>query len=53
MFGLVELDLIVGGVFLLLFIYYLVWLMLGCMTKIGFVTCLEVPLKFLWVGGGG
>jgi hypothetical protein len=25
--------------------------MLGCIPKIGFVTCLEVPQKSLWVGG--
>ena len=36
---------------------YLVLLMLSCIPKNGFLTCLEVPSKFLWwwavVGGGG
>ena len=35
------------------FIFYLVRLWLGCIPRISFVTCLEVPEKFLWVGGGG
>ena len=30
-------------------IFLLVWIMLGCMPKINFLTCLEVPTKFLWV----
>ena len=36
------------------FIFYLVSLCLGCIPKISFVACLEVPKKFVWwVGGGG
>ena len=34
------------------FIFYLVWLMLGWIPKMGLVTCLEVLKKFLWVVGG-
>jgi hypothetical protein len=30
------------------FIFYLVWLILGCIPKIGFVTCLEVPGSGWW-----
>ena len=57
MFGLVELDLRfgdsggffwgggrVGGFF---FIFHLVGLSLCCTLKCGFVSCLEVPKKFL------
>ena len=32
-----------GGNLNFFFIFYLVWLILGCIPKIGFVTCLEVP----------
>ena len=37
------------------FIFYLVRLWLGCIPKISFLACLEVPQKFVWVvvGGGG
>ena len=70
MFGLVELDFrfgvgglwLVGGFFFFfgggvgnfLFIFHLDRLSLGCIPKFGFVSCLEVPKKFLWwvvVGG--
>jgi hypothetical protein len=34
------------------FIFYLVRLWLGCIPKISFIACLEVPYKFVWVGGG-
>ena len=34
------------------FIFYRVGLMLGCILKIGFVTCLDVRSKFLWWVGG-
>ena len=30
------------------FIFYLVSLCLGCIPKISFVACLEVPQKFVW-----
>ena len=44
MFGLVELEFRLGGLTLFsLIIFYLVWLMLGCIPEIGVVTCLEVP----------
>ena len=35
------------------FIFYLVRLWLGCIPKISFLACLEVPQKFVWVVGGG
>ena len=35
------------------FILYLVRLWLGCIPKISLIACLEVPQKFVWVGGGG
>jgi hypothetical protein len=35
-------------IFFLLFIFYLVWLMLGCIPKISFLPCLEVTLKCVW-----
>ena len=45
-----------GGVTLILFfIFYLVRLCLGCIPKISFIACLEVPQKLVWwvvVGGG-
>ena len=45
-----------GGVTLILFfIFYLVRLCLGCIPKISFIACLEVPQKLVWwvvVSGG-
>ena len=46
MFGLVELELRLDGeevTLILFFIFYLVWFILGCIMKIGVVTCREVP----------
>ena len=48
MFGLVELEFRLDGeggsvTLIFVFIFYLVWLILGCIPKIGFVTCLKVP----------
>jgi hypothetical protein len=54
-FRLVGLGVGWGGGLFFSFIFYLVWLMLGCILKIGSINCLEVPSKFLWgvvVGGG-
>ena len=68
MFGLVELEyswfffdfFFGGGVnpYFFLLLFYLVRLWLGCIPKISFIACLEVPKKFVWwwwwvvVGGG-
>ena len=52
MFGLVELEFryffnlnffFRGVVLIIFFVFYLVWLMLDCIPKMGFITCLEVP----------
>ena len=45
MFGLVELEFRLdgGGTLTFFSIFDLVWLILGCILKIGFVTSLEVP----------
>jgi hypothetical protein len=52
MFGLVQFEYSLGGGGLTLnffFIFYLVRLWLGCIPKISFLSCLEVPKKFVWL----
>ena len=60
MFGLVELEvrlmidiffIFLGGDLIFFLIFYLVWLMLGCIPKIGFVSCRNS--SYGWVVGGG